>query len=445
MAAYGSHCPRGEPVTLNSTVIAVSNCSFSFIAGFAVFAAMGHLAKLQNTTVDELPYAGFSLVFGTWPVVFGTFEGGIHWVRLLFVNLFLLGIDSGFSILESPVCVFTDWFHAAGIKVPHYIVAGVGCIFGFAIGMPYGEFRPFLIVFQCRVSYLTSMFSTYLLTATDAGLFFLDAVDFYINFVLLIIGLMEVSVQEKMWISWSGQQACHPMVPLILTILECVFQTFAAGWMANLDKQIASLGHAITLTYMIGTFGSILVACCLWFGVDGDGAVWSGFVALILGYVGTHALTAVLCARKIAEDPDKWTWSSILYEVTLMNVMELRSELQSYCGWIPMTWAVMMRHLIPQILFILFINLATSQNDDGEPLFGNYGNYKGWPYQVLGIGTVVIAFVMFVLGLVYPDLYKKADLYALEMEQQAELKANGKFEDGSKKSSEDAGLEEAEA
>ena len=100
---------------------------------------MGHLAHLQDTTVDDLPYAGFSLVFGTWPVVFGTFEGGIHWVRLLFINLFLLGIDSGFSILESPVCVFTDWFHGAGINIPQYVVAGVGCLICFLIGIVYGK------------------------------------------------------------------------------------------------------------------------------------------------------------------------------------------------------------------------------------------------------------------------------------------------------------------
>lgn len=54
---------------------------FSFMAGFAVFASMGHLAYLAGVTVDDLPYAGFSLVFGTWPVVFGTLPGGEHWVR----------------------------------------------------------------------------------------------------------------------------------------------------------------------------------------------------------------------------------------------------------------------------------------------------------------------------------------------------------------------------
>lgn len=73
---------------------------FSFLSGFAVFASMGHLAHLSGTNVNDIPYSGFSLVFGTWPVVFGTFKGGEHWVRLLLFDLFLLGIDSAFSILE---------------------------------------------------------------------------------------------------------------------------------------------------------------------------------------------------------------------------------------------------------------------------------------------------------------------------------------------------------
>lgn len=79
MTAYGSHCPRGEPAVLNSCVIGFSNAMFSFISGFAVFAALGHLSHLSGVPVDEVPYAGFSLVFGTWPVVFGSFSGGDHW------------------------------------------------------------------------------------------------------------------------------------------------------------------------------------------------------------------------------------------------------------------------------------------------------------------------------------------------------------------------------
>jgi solute carrier family 6 GABA transporter-like protein 1 len=75
LTAYGSHCPRDEPAVLNSCVIAFSNSLFSVISGFAVFAALGHLAHLEGVGVTDLDFAGFSLVFGTWPVVLNTLPG----------------------------------------------------------------------------------------------------------------------------------------------------------------------------------------------------------------------------------------------------------------------------------------------------------------------------------------------------------------------------------
>jgi SNF family Na+-dependent transporter len=93
---------------MNSCVIAISNSMFSFIAGFAVFAALGHLAFLEGIPVTDLGIGGFSLVFGTWPVVMGKLPGGIHWVRLLFFDLFLLGIDSAFAFMEAFLTVLKD-------------------------------------------------------------------------------------------------------------------------------------------------------------------------------------------------------------------------------------------------------------------------------------------------------------------------------------------------
>lgn len=58
-------------------VVGLSNSLFEVTAGFAVFAVVGHLAHEQGKTVDEIPYATFSLVFGTWPVVFGGLPGGM--------------------------------------------------------------------------------------------------------------------------------------------------------------------------------------------------------------------------------------------------------------------------------------------------------------------------------------------------------------------------------
>lgn len=135
MPAYGSHCPRGEPAFTNSVVVGFANSMFSFLSGLAVFAAMGHLAHLTDSTVDEIPYAGFSLVFGTWPVVFGTLKGGEHWVRLLFFDLFLLGIDSAFSILEAPLTVALDYL---GHEYAKWKVAGAFCVVAFLFSLIYG-------------------------------------------------------------------------------------------------------------------------------------------------------------------------------------------------------------------------------------------------------------------------------------------------------------------
>ena len=111
LTSYGSHCKRDEPVVRNSVIVVALNSVYSIITGFAVFSALGHLAFIEGVAVTDLPYAGFSLVFGTWPVVLATLPGGIHWVRLLFFNLFLLGIDSAFAFVECKSERSTLLFH----------------------------------------------------------------------------------------------------------------------------------------------------------------------------------------------------------------------------------------------------------------------------------------------------------------------------------------------
>lgn len=102
---------------------------------------MGHLAYLEGTDVSDIPYGGFSLVFGTWPVVFGTFKGGEHWVRLLFFNLFLLGIDSAFSILEGPITVTMDALTKTKREYPKWMISGVYCVIAYLLSLMYGMFR----------------------------------------------------------------------------------------------------------------------------------------------------------------------------------------------------------------------------------------------------------------------------------------------------------------
>mmetsp|Transcript_14648 Transcript_14648/g.29751 ORF Transcript_14648/g.29751 Transcript_14648/m.29751 type:complete len:649 (-) Transcript_14648:136-2082(-) len=344
MTAFGSYNNRDRPVALDSFVIACSNSLFSFISGFAVFASLGHLADLQGVTVKELDFAGFSLVFGTWPVVFGTLPGGEHWVRLLFFDLFLLGIDSGFGLLEGSLTAAADTVYFC--KWKKWQLAALQCIVGFGFSFIY---------------------------CTDAGLNFLDAVDWYINFVLLLVGF---------------------------------FETFAAGWIYGLEDSIKSLGTKVVVSYGCANFLSVIAASCLWFGVSENGAaIGSGFAALFGVYAVGIVITAIFMKQRMDQVPGKWTWSDMAWELAFGNIMHLRDRLANCVGFFPRIWAYMVKQFMPHVLLILFANLASSTNDNGKKVFGNYGGYRAWPFQYLGYGCVLFAGSLFLIGLVFPDAY----------------------------------------
>jgi len=74
---------------------------------------------------------------------------------------------------------------------------------------------------------------------TDAGLNFLDVVDFYVNFVLLLVDF---------------------------------FKTFAAGWIYGIEEKLVTLGPKIYFSYLGANFVSVIVASGLWFGVPDNTA-----------------------------------------------------------------------------------------------------------------------------------------------------------------------------
>lgn len=204
-----------------------------------------------------------------------------------------------------------------------------------------------------------------------------DTIDFYINFVFLLTGF---------------------------------FETLGAGWIYNIDQQVASLGRETVVAYMFTHFGSIIIACGFWFGLKNDSEVWGGFVALIVSAIVGLATTGFFLQQKMQEEPGKWTWGSIIYELTLGNVMNLREELSSVVGYLPWVWAFALKNIIPQSLLILFINLSQSNNADGDSLFGHYEGYIAWPFQVLGIFVVCFASIFVLIGFVVPDVFAAADI-----------------------------------
>ena len=84
---------------------------------------------------------------------------GEHWIRLFFVMLFLLGIDSAFSFMEGFLTVLQDSLYFSKVNRKLLSLGITGCAFLFS-----------------------------LMYATDAGLIWLDTIDVsIIDFLLSIL------------------------------------------------------------------------------------------------------------------------------------------------------------------------------------------------------------------------------------------------------------------
>ena len=200
--------------------------------------------------------------------------------------------------------------------------------------------------------------------------------DYYINFVMLFVGGV-----------------------------EC----FAAGWIYNIEEQIERLGATIVIAYMTTTFGSVTLACALWFGLsNADDAVWAGFVGLVAFYGIGMAFVTFLMHKKKQANPIL-TWKGMYYDLVMRNVMDLRRDLSEVVGYMPSVWGFLVKHFIPQCILILFAlgadaNITDSSGNEVKE-FGHYEGYVTRPYQVLGILIVVFTGFLFFSSLVFPKMY----------------------------------------
>ena len=340
MTAFGSHCEKNAPAYENSLVIAISNSFFSVISGFCVFGILGYLSTIEG---DFEMKSGPALLFGAYPAALSTITFGLQWVRFLFLNLILLGLDSAFALLEAVVSTIED---STGVSYPKHAIVAILCVFGFVVGLIY---------------------------TTDAGLLFLDVVDFYINFILLLLGF---------------------------------FKSFSAGWIFKMEDQIILLGQRVVFVYVLCTFGSLLIASIVWFGIDGN-TVILGLVCLFVIYT----LGMIYCRRQInlitEHAEGEQTSADLWYQLTMGNIMELKTELETSVGYIPKAWAVVMKHLIPQVLLVLFVNLSLAKTEKGNWELGSYGDYLVWPFQFIGLSEVLFVASIVILGFVKADLFER--------------------------------------
>ncbi|XP_071947592.1 sodium- and chloride-dependent neutral and basic amino acid transporter B(0+)-like [Antedon mediterranea] len=146
--------------------VSIANCCTSIFAGFVIFSILGYMANELGREVDEVVDQGFSLAFIAYPEALARMPAAPLWAILFFAMLVTLGLDSQFTILETLVTSITDTF-------------------------PKLRKRKTLVLFiSCLV-----MFCLSVICVTDAGIYWVNLLDFYsASFALLTFAMVECLV-----------------------------------------------------------------------------------------------------------------------------------------------------------------------------------------------------------------------------------------------------------
>jgi SNF family Na+-dependent transporter len=129
MTSYASYNRRNKPIIRDVLAISFSNCIISFFAGFAVFSIVGYLNWLGSPVAGKNSSSG--LAFVAYPAAAESMEYTNFWCFLLGLTLFMLGIDTAFSLVEavSTVIYDTNW----GQQVPRKLTALIVSVISFCL------------------------------------------------------------------------------------------------------------------------------------------------------------------------------------------------------------------------------------------------------------------------------------------------------------------------
>ncbi|XP_063289611.1 sodium- and chloride-dependent neutral and basic amino acid transporter B(0+)-like [Pelobates fuscus] len=205
----------------DAIMVCVTNCLTSVFAGFAIFSILGHMAFKAEKPVQEVVDSGFALAFIAYPEALSQLPVAPLWSILFFFMLLTLGLDSQFASVETITTTIQDAYPKVMKKMRGLITVGA-CIVFFFLG---------------------------LLCVTEAGIFWVDLIDYFcagwgilIAAILEIIGIcwiyggnrfiedIEMMIGKKNWIFWLWWRMCWFFITplLLLAILIWSLVTFSS-------------------------------------------------------------------------------------------------------------------------------------------------------------------------------------------------------------------------
>lgn len=333
---------------MDSVIISVCNCSFSFIAGFAVWSVVGYLKSIGKLDTGQM--AGVGLAFVSYPTAIDTMPGANFWAFILGFTLFLLGIDSSFSAIEATSTVICDT--AYGGKAPRMFVAFVLCLIGFLGSIP----------FCC-----------------NWGFVLFDTVDHYLcAYLLNLIGIL---------------------------------QAFGCGWFFEADKCIAkSEKHAKALKFLsvwywvsllifafVGTFTETTIIFMLVY-----------FPVLFIAFVISYKISG-LSFKEWYNEIAMCGVRTIAYACSQM-ARPVKSQMQWWEPAFALYWCLTIKYINPMLLTFIVIGVLKTDLANPYSNYATHWQAVGWAIPIIGV-LIFIAFLIFpVLGGTDLD-YSEFELY----------------------------------
>ncbi|MEF3122467.1 sodium-dependent transporter [Kocuria flava] len=108
MITYSSYLKPKTDLTSSGLVVGFGNSSFELLAGIGVFAALGFMAGVAGTGVDEVATSGIGLAFIAFPTIISEAPFGTLIGVLFFATLTFAGFTSLVSIVEVVVAAAQD-------------------------------------------------------------------------------------------------------------------------------------------------------------------------------------------------------------------------------------------------------------------------------------------------------------------------------------------------
>ncbi|XP_045931467.1 sodium- and chloride-dependent GABA transporter 2-like isoform X2 [Micropterus dolomieu] len=153
LTALGSYNKYNNNCYKDCLYLCLLNSGTSFVAGFAIFSALGFMAYEQNTDISKVAQSGPGLAFIAYPRAVAMMPFPQLWAIFFFIMIILLGLDSEFVGLEAFVTTISDmnpaFFHV-------------------------GHRRKLLLLAVCVVSFFIG-----LVMVTEGGLYIFQLFDYY--------------------------------------------------------------------------------------------------------------------------------------------------------------------------------------------------------------------------------------------------------------------------